>query len=110
MTTTRNVRQRRARREAVTAANDDSDASTIGFAAGLNGTIQLAGALPALSTDLTILGPGARKLDVHRSSGGNYSVFSITGGTVAISGLTISGGGNDLNGGGVANSPPDPVT
>jgi hypothetical protein len=62
---------------------------TISFAAGVTGTINLAGVLPNLNTNLTINGPGANLLTVRRNTGGDYRIFLITGGaTVTISGLT----------------------
>jgi hypothetical protein len=60
-----------------------------------------------INTSVNIVGPGANLLSID---GGNLvSVFSITGGTVSISGLTISNGncqnaGNPCNGGGIYNS------
>ena len=109
-------------REAITAANNDtasgaasgecaagSGADTITFAipntdAGCPSgvcTINLltapapdtASAL-AISSDLTITGTGADKLIVKRgdSVAERFRIFSITGGAVAISGMTISNG------------------
>jgi Bacterial Ig-like domain (group 3)/MBG domain (YGX type) len=66
------------------------------------GTITLASALPAIATNLTITGPGANQLTI---SGNNlYGVFTISSGTVNISGLTIANGyanGSVYTGGGV---------
>jgi predicted outer membrane repeat protein len=67
------------------------------------GTITLASALPAISTNLTINGPGANQLTI---SGNNaYQVFIINSGTVGISGLTIANGLAPSNGygGGISN-------
>jgi hypothetical protein len=65
----------------------------------VTGTINLAGALPVLSRDVRIEGPGANSLTVH---GGGGSVFAVaSGATVVISGLTITGGVG--NGGGIFN-------
>lgn len=72
--------------------------STINITA--TGTITLAAALPAISQNTTIAGPGANQLTI---SGANaYQVFSVTGGTVAISGLAIANGANSTSGGGIA--------
>ena len=45
----------------------------------------------------TIIGPGARRLTI--SGGGKSRVFDIRGGSVALSGVTITGGSADLGGG-----------
>ena len=98
-------------REAINAANANADASIITFAPALSGqTINLAGALPNLATDLTITGPGVDQLTVRRDTGGDYSVFKITAPsvdpTVHLSGLTITNGkaetGPNNSGGGIA--------
>jgi CSLREA domain-containing protein len=101
-------------REAITAANGDAGAETINFillpgdpgydpAADLY-TLTLAGALPDLSTDISIIGPGAVYVKI---SGNNTTrVFNVSSGAIVnISGLTISGGnsGND-GGGGIQNN------
>ena len=64
------------------AANSSPGADTITFDATVFAapgphTIQLTGALPALSTDMTIQGPGANVLTVQRNTGGNYRIFTI---------------------------------
>ena len=67
------------------AANGD----TITF--GVTGTINLSGALPALSHDIDLEGPGAGLLTVRHDTGGYYSVFDVAQGTaVIISGMTIT--------------------
>ena len=106
-------------REAINAANADSGAETITFAPALTSggpaTIKLLTALPNLSTDMTIQGPGANLLTVMRSDVGvipRFRVFTITAGTVGISGLTISNGatasgsgaGPGTDGGGLSNA------
>src|SRR5215207_6035360 len=101
-------------REAIAAANGDPGAETItfdpaAFAAPGPHTINLSGALPLLSSDMTIQGPGANVLTVRRDTGGAYRIFTVgTPATVTISGLTISNGramGNtpDDSGGGILN-------
>ena len=84
-------------REAIAAANADTADDTVRFAPGLVGIIQLAGALPKVSTNLVIEGPGANILTVRRNTGGNYRIFTVSNDTsdgpvVKISGLTISNG------------------
>ena len=87
-------------RAAIQEANSVAGADPIDFS--VTGTIQLGGVLPNLSTDITINGPGANLLTVRRNTGGNYGIFTINGGTVAISGLTIAHGAA-ANGGGILN-------
>ena len=66
-----------------------SGADTIRFAAGLHGTISLASEI-AISSNLTIDGPGANRITV---SGDNATrVFDISGGTVTIAELRIAEG------------------
>jgi hypothetical protein len=73
--------------------------ATINFAANLDGqTIGLTSGQLALRKNLTITGPGADRLTV---SGTNTSrVFDIQSATVALSGLTITGGNAGLFAGG----------
>jgi parallel beta-helix repeat protein len=97
-------------RQAITDANVNSNADVIGFSAALQGTISLASALPTLSTNIVINGPGARIINVTRNSGNPFRIFYVPTGTqsVTISGLTISNGrllGNagTTRGGGILN-------
>jgi CSLREA domain-containing protein len=113
-------------REAITAANAHRPADEITF--GVTGTILLQSALPNLSDDVTITGPGANVLTVQRAGGtcsdnaasctstnltqcGNpatavciaFRIFTVNSGkTVTISGLTIANG-SEFNGGGIYN-------
>jgi hypothetical protein len=84
-------------RKAFLDANATPGADIINITA--TGTINLAGALPNITEDVTINGPGANVLTVRRDTGGDYSVFEIDSFmTVFISGLTISNGiGGILN-------------
>lgn len=92
-------------RDAITAieANNGSTGS-ITFAKSLNGTITLSGALPALSGQITITGPGASNLTV--SGGNTVQVFYVASGAASISGLTIANGNSagSGNGGGIYNN------
>lgn len=89
-------------RDAISAANATGAADTIEFASGLAGTITLASALPALSSDVFIQGPGADVMIV--SGGGTVRVFEISGGTtVEIAGLTIADGSSASGGAGIFN-------
>ena len=96
-------------REAIKAANTQAGDDVIGFAAEVTGSIEILTALPAITTNLQIVGPGADKLTVKRSAAAttpNFGVFSITAGTVIISGLTLRGGSANTvsQGGGITNS------
>jgi CSLREA domain-containing protein len=99
-------------REAINAANADAGAETITFAPALTSggpaTISLLTALPNITTDMTIQGPGANLLTVERNSGAgtNFRIFTINTGTVIISGLTISKGvlASSGQGGGIFNN------
>ena len=87
-------------RQAITAANANPGADTIVFANGLTGTIALTSALPNLTDDVTLSGPGAKTLTVARSSASGTPAFRIltidngtaTGPVISISGLTLANG------------------
>lgn len=77
---------------------------TINFS--VNGTINLATALPLLEhPNLTIQGPGANLLDVQRNSASQFGVFYNISPMMTINDLTISNGnpGVEGSGGGVFN-------
>jgi len=77
---------------------------TINFS--VTGTINLATALPALNhPNLTINGPGANQLDVHRNAVAAFRIFAINSGkTVAISGLSVTNGNDPVQAGGIYNA------
>ena len=78
-------------REAINAANANSGADTISFT--VTGTILLGSALPDLSDDVAISGPGANVLAIKRDAVAGFRIFTISSGkTVTISGLTITNG------------------
>ena len=83
-------------RAAIEQADRAPHHDTITFARSLAGTITLTSALPDLSTDIVISGPGHSVLTVARSSAPGtpaFGVFAVSSGArVAISGLTITGG------------------
>lgn len=92
-------------REALAAANANSDVDTIEFADGLSGTITLSQGQLEITNPVDIQGPGQDELTV---SGNNASrVFDIDDGDsgnnaeVTISDLTITGGQTSGNGGGI---------
>jgi CSLREA domain-containing protein len=100
-------------RAAIQQANATAGTDTINITA--NGTINLTGALPNITTDMSINGPGAKLLTVRRDTGGDYRIFTVSTGAavVNISGLTLTngrtpdgeGGFSDAgNGGGIFNA------
>lgn len=101
-------------RAAITAANtngtgfDDIVFDSTVF--NVQRTIDVATALPVITTNLTLSGPGANLLEVHRASGApEFSVFRGSNGLVllALSGLTVSNGLVDLDAGGGVSSAGD---
>jgi uncharacterized repeat protein (TIGR01451 family)/CSLREA domain-containing protein len=87
-------------REAINNANANTDTTGGDCIAGslgadmidmssLSGTITLSSNLPSINEDLTLTGPGASVLTVNAA--GNDQVFTIDSGSVAISGLTMTG-------------------
>ncbi len=92
-------------RQALLDANaNGAGADTINIT--VNGTINLAGVLPDIASNLMINGPGANLLTVRRNTGGDYRIFQINSGvSVDLSGLTISNGSVPTSeGGGIRNS------
>jgi CSLREA domain-containing protein len=79
-------------RDALKAAADQAGTDTIRFAVNLMGDIALKTALPIIATDVNIEGPGADVVTVRRDATQEFRIFNIDGGTVSISGLTISNG------------------
>jgi hypothetical protein len=91
-------------RRAILDANAAEGADDID-ATGVSGTIDLQGALPALSEAVNLTGPGADQLTVRRDTGGEYRIFDIASGlVVTISGLTIADGSVSGDGGGLYNA------
>jgi CSLREA domain-containing protein len=94
-------------REAINAANSLAGDNTITFKSGLSGVIPLGSALPNVTTNVNIQGPGARILEVNGNNA--YRVFSFTSGTSSMSGLTVANGripatsGASAFGGGIFN-------
>jgi len=83
-----------ANNQTLTPGDDTIDAT------GVSGTVTLLTALPNITTNIVLSGPGAGGLTVQRSSAGGtpeFRIFAIDNGTtsgptVVITGLTISGG------------------
>jgi CSLREA domain-containing protein len=90
-------------REAITQANTNAGADAVTFAPDLTGTIKLLDGQLDITDDLTITGPGVKRLAV--SGNGNSRVFNIADFKVSISNLAISGGVAPLreDGGGIQN-------
>ena len=95
-------------REAIMGANQAGRHSQITFAPDVRGTIVLSGtALPALTGDCEIVGPGAGVLGVDAR--GQSGIFNVqSGAKISIAGLTLSGGRADgnssFNGGAICNA------
>jgi Right handed beta helix region len=87
-------------RQAILDANTQPGDDTVTFAPGVTGAINLASALPDLSSNIDLEGPGAASLTVQPASGGLFRVFHVTAGaTVTLTGLTIADGSADVGGG-----------
>ena len=78
--------------------------ATITFAPGLVSPINLTSGELLIDKNLTINGPGANLMTVQRSAsaGSNFSIFHVSAnGMTTISGLTITKGNPDHDGGGI---------
>jgi hypothetical protein len=95
-------------RSAIIQADIDATQDTIDFAPALTGTITLLSALPDLTGDTILSGPGVSALTVARSAASGtpqFRIFTVDAGAqVTISGLTITGGQTIDAGGGILNS------
>ena len=80
-------------RAAIQEANALDGDDVIGFDPSVGGTITLGGSHLLIGSNLKIEGPGADKLSVDANS--QSQVFNVQGGTVEISGLTVTGGFSD---------------
>lgn len=97
-------------RQAISDANGDSSPPTvIGFAAGLDGPLDLTSGPLAITKSMTIDGPGASALELDGNGGQILTVSSAA--TVSISGLTFAfgaapdpGDGAPATGGAIANA------
>src|SRR3954466_13176082 len=82
-------------RAAIQEANALAGTDIIQFNLAPGTTITVPTALPDLSTNMSIIGPGADLLVVHANADGNnpFRVFNVTvASTVTFTGLTITGG------------------
>jgi hypothetical protein len=88
-------------RAAIEGANGNSGADTIPI--GATGTIELATALPTITDDVTITGPGAGSLTVERNAATAFRIFEFGAGvTASVSNLTVRDG-IDTAGAGILN-------
>ncbi|HEV2726768.1 MAG TPA: hypothetical protein VGV34_00660, partial [Solirubrobacterales bacterium] len=71
-------------RAAIEAANADAATPHTVDATGVTGTIGLATALPTITADVSILGPGASRLTIRRESGLEFRVLTIGAATVTL--------------------------
>ncbi|MGE0638997.1 MAG: choice-of-anchor Q domain-containing protein [Thermoanaerobaculia bacterium] len=69
-----------------------------------DGTIELASALPVITTAMIIEGPGADRLTVRRDAGGNYPIFEVPSGSSAILRWLTIANGSAPDGGGIRNA------
>jgi hypothetical protein len=91
-------------RQAILDANTIPGSTVITFLPGITGTINIDSALPALSSNIDLEGPGALSLTVQPSSGNSFRIFTVgSGAVVTLAGLTIAHG-TDVAGGGILNS------
>ncbi|HRQ42581.1 MAG TPA: CSLREA domain-containing protein [Chloroflexota bacterium] len=81
-------------REAINAANAQSGANSIIFAEAAHGTISPAAALPTISEDLNIGGPGVGYLVLNGALVTHQSLLRVNSGHLYLSGLTIWQGGS----------------
>jgi hypothetical protein len=90
-------------RQAILDANATPGDDTITFS--VTGTINLASALPDLSSNIDMQGPGARSLTVRPNGGaiGSGALVVSSGATVVLSGLTIANTPYFTNGAALAN-------
>jgi len=77
-------------RAALQEANAFAGDDTINFS--VIGTINLTGALPTISSNINMNGPGSSSLTVRRDTGGDYRIFFLDNRIVSISGMTITNG------------------
>jgi hypothetical protein len=71
----------------------------------VQGAIHLTQALPDITDDLTIDGPGADRLSVVKTGSGQFRAFTVANGvTAAIDGLKIANASVPVDGGGIRNN------
>src|SRR5262249_48530289 len=97
-------------RSALTAANSSTDPNNEIDVSGVTGTMTLKSALPSITKNDDIIGPGSGSLTVQRDPmQGNFRIFLINpGSTTGIEGMTLKKGwagdtDNNGDGGGILN-------
>jgi alpha-L-arabinofuranosidase len=70
-------------RQAILDANAAGGTQTLSFATGITGTINLASALPSLTANITIQGPGSSVLIINGTDSGSGSALTINAGVIA---------------------------
>jgi hypothetical protein len=100
-------------RGAIEAADNHAGTDTISFnipdtdpacSAVNTCSIGLTSALPPLNTNMYIVGPGADKLTVVKFSGPSFRILFVVNSIVEISNLTLAGGSDTGDGGGIWSS------
>ncbi len=94
-------------RSAITAADPGSASHKYSIEIKVSGTITLESALPALSKNMNLTGPGARRLTVEHDPNvsADFGIFVVnSGAAVEITGMTIAGGFTTGSGGGIDNN------
>jgi hypothetical protein len=76
-------------RQAITDANNTVGSDVIDFSA-ISGTITLSSALPDITSDITINGPGESTLTITGVD--TYRIFYVSGGSFAINNITLTHG------------------
>ncbi|HHY56019.1 MAG TPA: Ig-like domain repeat protein [Chloroflexi bacterium] len=87
-------------RQALLDANAAAGADVITFNLPVGATILLASPLPPIYDDLLVAGPGAEQLTI--SGNHQFRIFTVLGGAVTISGLTLRAGTAQGGAGGAA--------
>ncbi|MEO7761010.1 MAG: hypothetical protein ABIS68_03755, partial [Casimicrobiaceae bacterium] len=93
-------------RAAIQAVNAHAGDDGIEFSLPAGSVIDLSSALPSLSSNVDIVGPGAYKLQVKRKlNAPSFRIFDVTStGTVTLSGMQISDGKSVGTGAGIQNN------
>ena len=84
-------------RYCINKTESEPGSDTIVFQPTAYGTINLTQELPVILSDVSIVGPGSGISTINNPVGQNR-IFSVAGGTVAISGLRMANGRSDVGG------------
>ena len=94
-------------REAIDAANANPDADVVTFASGLSGSITLTAGDIEITSDVEVQGPGADQLSVNGNATSRIFDIDGAGNQVSLSGLTVTNGREDFDGGAIVNDDAD---